>query len=359
MAKKKKTGSNIRPPARGGASRGRNKPSIRAIDLFCGVGGLTHGLVKGGVNVVAGIDLDKACQFPYEKNNDAKFIRKDIAKVTAAEIKRLLGKGQLTLLAGCAPCQPFSTYSQSARKKKAHRDWGLLSSFGKLVKAVRPDFVTMENVPELVDHRIFKNFLSMLEGYRVDWKIIECADIGIPQTRSRLVLVASRKGEIKLNLSKVKNTATVRQAIKGLPKIGAGEKHKKDALHTASKLTEINLRRIRASKPGGTWRDWPRSLRAPCHRKKSGKSYSSVYGRMEWDKPAPTMTTQCFGFGNGRFGHPEQNRAISLREAAIIQSFPRRYAFAKKGAPVNFKALGRLIGNAVPVSLGKRQRYGP
>jgi DNA (cytosine-5)-methyltransferase 1 len=310
-------------------------------------------LARGGVNVVAGIDLDNACQFPYEENNDAKFINKDIAKVSAAEIKKLLGNDQLTLLAGCAPCQPFSTYSQSARKKKAHRDWGLVSSFGQLVKSVKPDYVTIENVPELAGHKVFKKFLGMLDGYFIDWKIVECDEIGIPQTRSRLVLVASREGAIKLKFPRVRSKATVRQAIGSLPKIGAGEKCKNDTMHTASSLTEINLNRIRISTPGGTWRDWPRSLRAPCHKRKSGKTYSGVYGRMEWDKPAPTMTTQCFGFGNGRFGHPEQDRAISLREAAIIQSFPRRYAFVKKGGRLNMKAFGRLIGNAVPVSLGK------
>jgi len=105
--------------------------------------------------------------------------------------------------------------------------------------------------------------------------------------------------------------------------------------------------------PGGTWRDWPKHLVAECHRECSGQTYPSVYGRMEWDKPAPTMTTQCFGFGNGRFGHPEQDRAISLREAAILQSFPRKYKFVADGGEVQMKVLGRLIGNAVPVELGR------
>ena len=118
-------------------------------------------------------------------------------------------------------------------------------------------------------------------------------------------------------------------------------------------LSELNLRRIRASKPGGTWRDWSAELQAACHQRESGETYPSVYGRMEWGKVAPTITTQCFGYGNGRFGHPDQNRAISLREAAMLQTFPEDYRFVSDGSPVRFNALGRLIGNAVPVLLGE------
>ncbi len=124
-------------------------------------------------------------------------------------------------------------------------------------------------------------------------------------------------------------------------------------MHTSAGLTSINLARIKASKPGGSWRDWPKRLIADCHKSASGQTYPSVYGRMEWDKPAPTITTQCYGYGNGRFGHPEQDRAISLREAAILQSFPRSYKFIPANEPVNFKSTGRLIGNAVPVDLGR------
>lgn len=150
-----------------------------------------------------------------------------------------------------------------------------------------------------------------------------------------------------------KQHRTVRDAIGRLRPIAAGEQAPRDPLHTASRLSSLNMARIRASIPGGSWRDWPKSLVADCHKAPSGRTYPSVYGRMEWNKPAPTMTTQCFGFGNGRFGHPEQNRAISLREAAILQSFPRNYAFVPPGKPVEFSVVGRLIGNAVPVDLGR------
>jgi len=121
----------------------------------------------------------------------------------------------------------------------------------------------------------------------------------------------------------------------------------------APSLSPLNLRRIKASRPGGTWRNWPPELQAACHRKTTGATYPSVYGRMEWDRPAPTITTQCFGYGNGRFGHPEQDRAISLREAAMLQTFPEMYAFAPPGASIKFNKMGRLIGNAVPVRLGE------
>ncbi len=137
-----------------------------------------------------------------------------------------------------------------------------------------------------------------------------------------------------------------------MPLLEAGGVCDHDPLHQARQLSPLNLKRIRASRPGGTWRDWDKSLRAACHRRKSGKTYPSVYGRMTWDNPSPTITTQYYGFGNGRFGHPDQDRAISLREGAILQSFPKTYQFVPKGVPIYQNIIGRLIGNAVPVNLG-------
>ena len=210
----------------------------------------------------------------------------------------------------------------------------------------------MENVPPLAKQPVFEKFLSGLSGYWYDWGIVQCENIGLPQTRKRLVLVASKLGPIAVpKFDKAKTT--VRQAIEDLPPIMAGETDIGDRLHRASKLSEKNLERIRHSKPGGTWRDWPENIRAKCHTKSSGLTYPSVYGRMEWDKPAPTITTQCFGYGNGRFGHPVQDRAISLREAAMLQGFPRDYSFLPSTESVSFAKLGKLIGNAVPVALGE------
>jgi DNA (cytosine-5)-methyltransferase 1 len=213
----------------------------------------------------------------------------------------------------------------------------------------------MENVPQIIDHRVFKEFLADLQTYHISYRIVECVSYGVPQTRKRLVLLASKFGKIELlppNYSK-DSCITVRQALSHLPKISAGSSDLKDPLHSASSLSDLNLMRIKSSKPGGTWRDWDKSLIAKCHRKESGETYPSVYGRMEWDAPAPTITTQCFGYGNGRFGHPEQDRAISLREAAMLQNFPEDYRFLAPGEKVSFAKFGRLIGNAVPVRIGK------
>ncbi len=333
----------------------RTPPRIVGVDLFCGVGGLTHGLVRGGIHVAAGIDIDPSCKFPFEANNAALFLERDVARLKPEEITSFYDGADFTLLAGCAPCQPFSTYSRSGRNSEYESQWPLVSSFGRLAKKIKPDLVTMENVPQLADHPVFEQLLKSLAGYKKWWKVVECALIGVPQTRKRLVLLASRLGSAALEISQesMQQYVTVREIIGALPPIEAGQRDPEDDLHVAPSLSELNLSRIRASRPGGTWRDWPAELQASCHRKATGATYPSVYGRMAWDQPAPTITTQCFGYGNGRFGHPEQDRAISLREAAMLQTFPETYSFAPPGSPIKFNKMGRLIGNAVPVRLGE------
>lgn len=328
---------------------------IGCVDLFCGAGGLTHGFILERIPVVAGIDMDPVCCFPYEANNSAKFIERDISKVTKTQLNTLFGDADFKILAGCAPCQPFSTYAQRYELDGKDGKWGLLYEFARLAKGTRPDVITMENVPTVANHKVFHDFVGTLKrlGYIVWFNVVDSSQYGVPQTRRRMVLLASRHGEIRMIEPTIDKPKTVRQAIGRLRALRAGEAAPRDRLHVASTLSDKNLKRIKASKPGGTWRDWPAYLVADCHQAESGRSYPGVYGRMEWDKPAPTMTTQCYGFGNGRFGHPEQDRAISLREAAIIQSFPRDYAFIPDDGEVSFKALGRLIGNAVPVELGR------
>ena len=329
---------------------------IACVDLFCGAGGLTHGFVLEGIPVVAGIDMDPACRFPYEANNDqAKFVERDISQVSANELNELFGDADLKILAGCAPCQPFSTYAQRYELDGKDGKWGLLYHFARLAEQTSPDVITMENVPTVAKHVVFHDFVDTLKrlGYKVWFDVVDSSKYGVPQMRRRMVLLASKYGEIKMIEPTHPKPSTVRQAIGRLRSLQAGEAASRDRLHASSSLSEKNLKRIRASKPGGTWRDWPDHLVADCHRAESGRTYPGVYGRMEWDKPAPTMTTQCYGFGNGRFGHPEQDRAISLREAAILQSFPRDYVFVPNDGEVSFTALGRLIGNAVPVALGR------
>ncbi|KLU57923.1 modification methylase [Paenibacillus sp. VT-400] len=328
---------------------------VYAVDLFCGAGGLTHGLVKSGINVKLGVDIDPACYYPYTSNNKAKFKLKSVEDLQSKDIRLGFRKNGINLLAGCAPCQTFSSYNRKADQNDER--WWLLLQFSRLVNDTLPDLVTMENVPELIKQEVFGDFVDKLRclGYFVDYKIVNCADYGLPQQRRRLVLLASRFADIQL-LKPINfeiTQTTVRDAIGDLSPLGAGESDFKDPLHHSSSLSTINLKRIKASLPGGTWRDWEENLVAACHKKSSGKSYSSVYGRMVWDEPSPTMTTQFFGFGNGRFGHPEQNRAISLREGAILQSFPKEYKFVPPGEPISVKTIGRLIGNAVPVVLGE------
>lgn len=326
------------------------------VDLFCGAGGLTHGFVLEGLPVAAGIDMDPACRFPYEANNNqARFVERDISKVSTAELKALYGDAELTILAGCAPCQPFSTYAHRYELDGKDGKWGLLYEFARLAKGTNPDVITMENVPSVAKHAVFHDFVDTLKrlGYQVWYDVVDSSRYGVPQARRRMVLLASKHGEIKFIPPTHVKPKTVREVIGRLRPLQAGESAPRDKLHIAATLSDKNLQRIKVSKPGGTWRDWPKHLVAECHRGESGRTYPSVYGRMEWDKPAPTMTTQCYGFGNGRFGHPEQDRAISLREAAILQSFPRGYAFIPEGGEVNFTVLGRLIGNAVPVDLGR------
>jgi len=205
--------------------------------------------------------------------------------------------------------------------------------------------------------KTFDEFKTALEtcGYHVWHKVIRCAEYGVPQKRSRLVLLASRHGSIKMiaPTHKADGFRTVKTAIGECPRIKAGGADAKDPLHKSSKLSETNMRRIRQSRPGGSWRDWDKHLVSECHTRATGRTYPSVYGRMKWNEPAPTITTQFLGFGNGRFGHPTQNRAISLREGALLQSFPKGYTFIEKGRPVRMRELGRMIGNAVPPRLAR------
>ncbi|MFH2122753.1 MAG: DNA cytosine methyltransferase [Pseudomonadota bacterium] len=333
-----------------------NDKKVAAVDLFCGAGGLTRGLEDARIPVKLGIDVDPACKYPYEKNNGARFLKKSVEDVTGAELQEAYGDAEIRILAGCAPCQTFSTYNQKANS--IDKRWWLLLQFERLIQEVEPEIVTMENVPGLEKQEVFKQFMATLEKngkYQVSYQIVRCEDYGLPQNRNRLVLLASKNGKIELLSPDTIGwkRKTVREAIEKLAPLEAGGIDSKDSLHKCSELSELNLKRIKVSTPGGTWRDWPQDLVADCHKKKSGKTYPGVYGRMCWDEPSPTLTTQFFGFGNGRFGHPEQNRGLSLREGAILQTFPEHYKFTAPDQPIPMKTLGRLIGNAVPVRLGE------
>lgn len=351
---------------------------IEAIDLFCGAGGLTRGLLDAGIEVKAGFDVEESCKYAYEKNNEgAKFFGQDVGTVTSDQLNKIWSKGKNTikLLAGCAPCQPFSSAANAVRLKDKTKEeeandgvsdstgpndprYYLLNEFTRLIRECEPHLVTMENVPKVRSHAPFLNFVSTLKylGYKVWYQSVACDKLGVPQTRRRLVLLASRMGEVPTQLVQPEPYSEgkdVGEVLSKLNPLKAGEADPADKIHFARNLSPINLQRIRASTPGGTWRDWPEELRSPCHVKDTGASFSAVYARMREDQASPTMTTQFYNFGAGRFGHPTQDRALTPREAALLQSFPKTYDFVGDQREIFMDKLGRMIGNAVPPKLGE------
>lgn len=332
------------------------------IDFFCGCGGMTAGLIRAGVEVRLGVDVDPFCRETYERNNRVPFECADIRELSYHRVQRVLQdrNGRPVMFSACAPCQPFSKARKSANDR--HRDVGLMLEFLRFVIRFRPEYIICENVPQLRSsesgRRIIREFLQSLEiaGYSTDHRIVNAADFGVPQHRLRLVILASREDrEVRIPDGPTRvNRPTVRQAIGHFPRIAAGGRTSRPQNHWASSLSHENLRRICAvPRDGGDLRSVPVSLRPPSRKRftkygEDGKGgFFDVYGRMRWDAPAPTLTTRCNSYSNGRYGHPDQNRAISLREAAALQSFPGSYVFYVDS--INDGA--RLIGNAVPVRL--------
>ena len=234
--------------------------------------------------------------------------------------------------------------------------YNLLLEFGRLIEEVRPTIISMENVPQISETDVYHEFLTILyrNGYHYTPQVVFCPNYGIPQTRRRFVLVGSLLGPVQL-IEPTHNPADVHviDFIGDLPHLDAGQIDQNDPLHRASTLSPINLQRIQASVPGGTWRDWPEELRCPCHRRDTGNTYGSVYGRMSWNQIGPTITTQFYNYGTGRFGHPEQDRALSIREGALLQTFPPDYDFVDPEREFVIRDIARHIGNAVPVRLGE------
>jgi DNA (cytosine-5)-methyltransferase 1 len=295
------------------------------------------------------------------KNNHTEFIEDDIANVTGEMLNNKFGKHcDVRVLIGCAPCQPFSNLNTKKRVHSKKKKFPL-EKFAELIAEIKPEIVSMENVRGLTQKgrsTVFKKFKQTLEdnGYKIFYKVVDCSDYGVPQKRHRLILLASRLGEISLiDPTHLTKKVTVRETISNLPPIGDGQTHPNDPLHRTSKLSPLNKKRIIATPlDGGNSSAWPEELMLVCHKKKTGRSYKgTVYGRMRWEQPSPTMTTQCYGLGNGRFGHPVQNRAISLREAALFQTFPADYQFSPPGEDFYMRSIARHIGNAVPVRIGE------
>jgi DNA (cytosine-5)-methyltransferase 1 len=329
-----------------------------AIDFFCGAGGLTRGLLNAGISVALGIDMDEFCRETYEKNNyPAQFLASDVRELRLKDLKRFISdvKRDDLLLAACAPCQPFTKLKKN---KGAGNDATLLGEFSRFVEALKPRQIFIENVPGLTKisgYSTYKRFLQMLTAWKYEFceEIVDAKAYGVPQTRRRLVLIAING--LKPTLPPPTHGPgllpyeTVEKAIKSYPSIKAGQTHRNVANHKASTLASINLKRIQHTPHnGGDRRSWPTHLKLECH--KNGHSgHTDVYGRMWWKRPAPALTCRCDSLSNGRYGHPVQDRAISLREAAKLQSFDDSYIFY--GPSKNH--LAAQIGNAVPVKLAE------
>jgi len=331
--------------------------TIYAFDFFCGAGGLTRGLLDAGIKVLAGFDFDEKCRETYEYNNPGvRFVHADIRNISSWDLKKYARGKKISqmLFAACAPCQPFSKQLKGSKRRQ---DATLLLEFGRLVQASSPGLILMENVPGIAQvkgNSTFRRFLSMLEDQNFNYlyEILDAKQFGVPQNRRRLILIAM-KG-VKPSLPKPKHGygllpyRTVRLAISHFPPIKAGEAHPDIFNHVASPLSQLNMERIRHTpNNGGDRRSWPKHLWLECHTR-GYDGHTDVYGRMLWDAPAPTLTGKCHSLSNGRYGHPTQNRAISLREAAALQSFPDGYVFL---GPKNH--IGLQIGNAVPVRLAE------
>ena len=329
---------------------------IKAIDFFCGAGGLTRGLLDAGISVVAGIDNDNRIRKTYESNNQpSRFIAADIKNVNIGALREELyiSPKDPTLYAACTPCQPFSTLNamRAADGRKS-----LLLDFAAIVDQAPPDFIIVENVPGLggsVGKEIYKEFEKTLEkhGFQFDAKMLDTKDFGVPQTRKRFLLVASRHERPLLPLPTSKGRfKTVGDAIRKFPAIVHGERTDSHKNHVARELAPHHLRIVEAVPVnGGSRRDVAdTSILLKCHQK-NPKAHKDVFGRMSWDLPAPTLTCRCTDVYCGRFIHPDQHRGISLREAAALQTFGDQYEFF--GGSI--LELARQIGNAVPVRLAK------
>ncbi len=341
---------------------------VKVIDLFCWIWWITRGFVNKKFEVVAWIDFEWSCKFWYEKNNNgAKFIHKDIRDVNKEEIESLYWNDcNIRVLVWCAPCQPFSWMNTKKSDYFFDEDKANLRSpldkFASLVEETLPTIVSMENVANLANkekYPAFKHFLDVLDKnkYTVSYKVVDTSDYGIPQKRRRLVLLASRLWNIELIETTSSKKKTVYETIAHLPPIWIWETHPNDPYHRTQWMSELNKTRIKAIPKNG-WTlaktKWAEHLVVDCHKKDSWKAYGcSVYGRMKWDEPSPTLTTLCLGIWNGRYGHPEQDRAISLREASLIQTFPIDYEFTENKKEYNLQKVVRQIGNAVPVKLGE------
>jgi DNA (cytosine-5)-methyltransferase 1 len=338
-----------------------NAPKVKVVDFFSGCGGTSAGLRAAGAEIVLGIDRDPSACTTFKANfPEAQFLQRDVRRLRTAALARYIEANQdgHWLFSACAPCQPFSRQRRRQRRNddRAPLLWELI----RFVRRFLPSYVFVENVPGLQTLAPqlgpFDRFVAALRrfGYNVEFAIVEARSFGVPQRRARLILVASRVSDARLPApthgpdTPSRAYSTVWDWIGDLPAIAAGEIHSTVPNHRAMKLSPLNLKRIRATPEGGGRKNWPASLRLKCHAD-GYRGHSDVYGRMRKDEPASGLTTRCLSLSNGRFGHPTQDRAISVREAACLQTFPRDFVFHG-----NLASMAIQIGNAVPVLVARR-----
>lgn len=322
---------------------------------------MTNGMRQAGIDVIAGIDFDPDCKKTYEKNNmGSKFILSDVFQLTPQELEkklRLTKNDDNLLLIGCSPCQYWSIIQTNKNKSEQSKD--LLKEFQRFVNYFNPGYVVVENVPGVASRQAesgLTNFIKELEnkGYKVKQKIVNLNDYGVPQTRKRFSLVATRVNENFVFPHKKKgkkpDVKDVLGVHNGFEKIPAGHKDKTKRNHSASKLSDKNLKRLKGTPKNGGNAFWWRNDTILGRDRYRGNGFKDNYSRMSWDKPAPTITTKFFSISNGRFAHPEEHRAISIREGATLQTFPKRYYFYSN----SIQGVARMIGNAVPPEYARR-----
>ena len=330
------------------------KQKLKAIDFFSGAGGLTSGFRMAGVEVLAGIDNDSSCKETYERNNEGSiFLEKDVREYSPSDLEKELGlvkNDDNMIFAGCAPCQFWTLINTTKEKSEKTKD--LILDFQRFVDYFTPGFIVVENVPGISSKKgsPMRSFINAIEllGYEIAHDVVDMSLFGIPQKRRRFTMLASRVSAISLPkpTNKKRTVRSVLGVKNGFQKIEAGTKDKTNFLHTAGRLSQKNLERLRMTKKnGGDRSKWQckKEYKLACY--SSGeKKFSDTYGRMWWDRPSPTITTKFTSISNGRFAHPEENRGISLREGATLQTFPHDYEFLSE----HMHSIAKMIGNAVP-----------
>lgn len=321
------------------------------------------GFVRRGFRAVGAVELDPNAAESYRLNVGVEPIVRDIRNVTGQELLEAAGLavGECTLIFGCPPCQSFTVL----RRGSTLTDLDLVretlpSHYVRLVGEIKPQFLAFENVPGMVEGRGRDQFDVLIAelkalGYQLTWDVVDAADYGVPQHRRRVLVVGSRTGSPTLPAPThspipadgLLAQTTVRDAISGLVTLRSGEADLIDRLHRARNHDQITLDRLAAIPEGGSRTDLPDELQLACHRDHNG--HYDVYGRMSWDKPAPTITSGCTNVTRGRFAHPSQDRAITLREAMLLQTFPETATLHGTG-----EGMAQQIGNAVPSLLAER-----